>query len=119
MDFHNLYDNIPTQLPEELFTDILKHKRFGWNASYPKAMLRPEGFWYDQDQNEWVMVLELLRWNEVFADLIDYLKSREWKQAVSDIAGESEGGDERRQRLLDLRLAVVVYPAVRKANKTK
>lgn len=79
----------------------------------------PEGFWYDQDQNEWVMVLELLRWNEVFADLIDYLKSREWKQAVSDIAGESEGGDERRQRLLDLRLAVVVYPAVRKANKTK
>ena len=62
---------------------------------------------------------ELLRWNEVLSDLIDYLKSREWTQPVSDIAGESEGGDERRQRLLELRLAVIVYPAVRKANKTK
>ncbi len=56
---------------------------------------------------------------EVFADLIDYLKSGEWKQPVIDIAGDVEGGDERQDRLLGLRLAVILYPAVRKANKTK
>ncbi len=62
---------------------------------------------------------KLLKWEEVFADLIDYLKSGEWKQPVIDIAGDVEGGDERQDRLLGLRLAVILYPAVRKANKTK
>jgi hypothetical protein len=68
---------------------------------------------------EVVVTEELLKWEEVFADLIDYLKSGEWKQPVIDIAGDIEGGDERQDRLLGLRLAVTLYPAVRKANKTK
>ena len=68
---------------------------------------------------EAIVTEELPRWDEVFADLIGYLKSGEWKQPVLDIAGELEGGDECRDRLLGLRLAVILYPAVRKANKTK
>jgi len=68
---------------------------------------------------EVVVTAKLLKWEEVFADLIDYLKSEEWKQPVIDIAGDVEGGDERQDRLLGLRLAVILYPAVRKANKTK
>jgi hypothetical protein len=68
---------------------------------------------------EVVVTEELLKWEEVFADLIDYLKGGEWKQPVIDIAGDVEGGDERQDRLLGLRLAVILYPAVRKANKTK
>ena len=47
------------------------------------------------------------------------VKSGEWKQPVLDIAGDVEGGDERQDRLLGLRLAVMLYPAMRKANKTK
>jgi len=66
-----------------------------------------------------VVTAKLLKWEEVFADLIDYLKSGEWKQPVIDIAGDVEGGDERQDRLLGLRLAVILYPAIRKANKTK
>ena len=66
-----------------------------------------------------VVTEELPNWDEVFADLIDHLKSGEWKQPVMDIAGDFEGGDERRDRLLGLRLAVTLYPAMRKANKTK
>ncbi|MFV1968525.1 MAG: cupin domain-containing protein [Pirellulaceae bacterium] len=58
MDFHNLYDNIPSQLPEELFTDILKTQTFRMERIVSQGHASPEGFWYDQDQNEWVMVLE-------------------------------------------------------------
>ena len=68
---------------------------------------------------EVVVTEKLLKWEEVFADLIDYLQSGEWKQPVIDIAGDVEGGDERQDRLLGLRLAVILYPAMRKANKTK
>ena len=58
MDLHNLYDNIPAQLPEELFTDILKTDDFRVERIVSQGHASPEGFWYDQDQNEWVMVLE-------------------------------------------------------------
>ena len=68
---------------------------------------------------EVVVTEKLLKWEEVFADLIDYLQSGEWKQPVIDIAGDVEGGDERQDRLLGLRLAVILYPAMRKANKMK
>ena len=93
---------------------------------------RPKTF-YLRDNPEWdelrphlaqlrievVVTEKLLKWEEVFADLIDYLQSGEWKQPVIDIAGDVEGGDERQDRLLGLRLAVILYPAMRKANKTK
>ena len=58
MDLHNLYDNIPAQLPEELFTDILKTDHFRVERIVSQGHASPEGFWYDQDQKEWVMVLE-------------------------------------------------------------
>jgi hypothetical protein len=67
---------------------------------------------------EVVVTEKLLKWEDVFADLIDSLQSGEWKQLVIDIAGAVEGGDERQDRLLGLRLAVMLYPAMRKANKT-
>src|SRR5262249_14308948 len=66
-----------------------------------------------------VVTAQLRKWEEVFVDLIDYLKSGEWKQPVIDIAGDVDDGDERQDRLLGLRLAVLLYPAVRKVNKTK
>ena len=58
MDLHNLYDNIPAQLPEELVTDILKTDHFRVERIVSQGHASPEGFWYDQDQKEWVMVLE-------------------------------------------------------------
>ena len=58
MDLHNLYDDIPAHLPEELFTDILKMEGFRVERIVSHGHTSPDGFWYDQDQNEWVMVLE-------------------------------------------------------------
>jgi len=68
---------------------------------------------------EAVVTAKLRKWEEVVADLIDYLQSGEWKQPIIDIAGDVEGGDERQDRLVGLRLAVILYPAMRKANKMK
>ena len=58
MDLHNLYDDIPAQLPEELFTEILKTDDFRIERIVSQGHASPEGFWYDQGQKEWVMVLE-------------------------------------------------------------
>lgn len=58
MDLHNLYDNIPAKLPEESFTDILKTETFRLERIVSQGHASAEGFWYDQDQNEWVTVLE-------------------------------------------------------------
>ena len=81
-----------------------------WDALRPHlAQLRIEA----------VVTAQLRKWEEVVADLIDYLQSGEWKHPVIDLAGEVEGGDERQDRLLGLRLAVMLYPAMRKANKTQ
>jgi hypothetical protein len=68
---------------------------------------------------ELVVTEELLKWDKVFADLIDYLKNKEWTQPVLDIAGDLESGDKCRDRLLGLRLAATLYPAVRTASRTK
>ena len=58
MESHNVYDDIPTNLPEEVFTDILKTDDFRVERIVSQGHASPDGFWYDQDQNEWVMALE-------------------------------------------------------------
>ena len=44
MDLHNLYDNIPSQLPEELFTDLLKTDDFRVERIVSQGHASPEGF---------------------------------------------------------------------------
>ena len=51
----NLFTDLPSNLPDELFTTLLEanHLRI---VSHGHAS--PKGFWYDQDQHEWVLVLQ-------------------------------------------------------------
>ena len=53
----NLFADIPTQSADEQFTTLLQssHVRIERIVSHGHAS--PLGFWYDQDQPEWVMVL--------------------------------------------------------------
>ncbi len=53
----NIYSSIPTDIPEELFQDVLKTDSVRIERIVSKGHSSPEGFWYDQDQNEWVMLL--------------------------------------------------------------
>jgi cupin 2 domain-containing protein len=54
----NLFTDIPSVLPQELVTTLLsaKHVRIERIVS-PPGHSSPPGFWYDQDQPEWVVVL--------------------------------------------------------------
>ena len=58
MNIHNLYDGIPNELPEELFTEILKTETFRVERIVSQGHTSSEDFWYDQELNEWVTVLE-------------------------------------------------------------
>jgi cupin 2 domain-containing protein len=53
----NLFADLPARLPDELVTTLLEAAdvRIERIASHGHAS--PDGFWYDQDQCEWVLVL--------------------------------------------------------------
>ena len=54
----NLFADIPSPLPEEIVQTLLTAAdvRIERIASHGHAS--PPGFWYDQDENEWVIVLK-------------------------------------------------------------
>jgi cupin 2 domain-containing protein len=54
----NLFTDIPTSLPEELFNTLAEsdHVRIERIVSYGHAS--PEGFWFDQGQSEFVILLQ-------------------------------------------------------------
>jgi cupin 2 domain-containing protein len=54
----NIFDNIPDHLPEELFTCLHKHDKVHIERIVSKGHSTPAGQWYDQEQDEWVLVLE-------------------------------------------------------------
>jgi cupin 2 domain-containing protein len=54
----NLFENIPTQLKEELFEEILSSKNMRIERIVSKGHSSPKSGWYDQENNEWVMVLQ-------------------------------------------------------------
>ena len=57
MDTGNLLGQIPTQLPEELFHILAAGKGMRIERIVSKGHASPPGYWYDQPENEWVMVV--------------------------------------------------------------
>jgi cupin 2 domain-containing protein len=54
----NLFSNLPPKLPTELFTALLEASDVRTERIVSHGHASPEGFWYDQKQNEWVVVLK-------------------------------------------------------------
>jgi cupin 2 domain-containing protein len=54
----SLFANLPQRLPEEMFTILLAAADMRIERIVSHGHASPEGFWYDQGQNEWVMVLK-------------------------------------------------------------
>jgi cupin 2 domain-containing protein len=54
----NLFADLPEHFPEELFTTLLQAPRIRIERIVSHGNCSPEGFWYDQDQAEWVLVLQ-------------------------------------------------------------
>ena len=54
----NLFTNIPTDLPEELVDVLAENKHVRIERIVSTGQASPEGFWYDQEEHEWVVVLK-------------------------------------------------------------
>lgn len=53
----NLLTGIPVNLPEECIEEILTQGNVRIERILSRGHRSPEGFWYDQDWDEWVLVM--------------------------------------------------------------
>ena len=54
----NLFDYLPEQLDEEVFTEILDHRHTRIERIVSRGHSSPQQGWYEQYENEWVLLLE-------------------------------------------------------------
>jgi len=54
----NLFENIPDNLPVEHCTDLIKGGNIRIERIVSLGHTSPEFGWYDQDENEWVIIIE-------------------------------------------------------------
>jgi cupin 2 domain-containing protein len=54
----HLFADLPPNLPHEFFTTLLDTSRIRIERIVSFGHASPAGFWYDQAQHEWVMVLK-------------------------------------------------------------
>ena len=54
----NIFANLPTNLPDELTTVLQEGNGVRIERIVSTGHRSPDGFWYDQPENEWVLVLQ-------------------------------------------------------------
>jgi cupin 2 domain-containing protein len=54
----NFFANLPNDLPEELVNVIIKSDQVRVERIVSQGQSSPKDFWYDQNQNEWVILLK-------------------------------------------------------------
>ncbi len=54
---NNLFNDIPDELTEELFTELATGGKVRVERIVSDGHVSPEGYWYDQEQNEWVLLI--------------------------------------------------------------
>ncbi len=58
MSEQNLFENLPETLPKEVFTDLLSGEHIRIERILSQGHCSPENDWYDQDENEWVLLVQ-------------------------------------------------------------
>lgn len=54
----NIFADMPDVVPEEIFETIISTKMFRLERIISDGHFTPEDKWYDQDENEWVILLK-------------------------------------------------------------
>lgn len=54
----NIFENLPSDLYSEKFVDLVKSKNVRIERIISFGQTSPESGWYDQNESEWVIVLE-------------------------------------------------------------
>ena len=58
MNTQNIFAKIPAGSTGEAFEEIIRGKSFTLERIISKGHATPEGEWYDQDKNEWILLLK-------------------------------------------------------------
>ncbi|MDQ5986084.1 MAG: hypothetical protein CSYNP_01802 [Syntrophus sp. SKADARSKE-3] len=58
MEIINLFERIPEPLPDEHVEELLKTMGFRLERIVSRGHSSPEDFWYDQECQEWVLLLK-------------------------------------------------------------
>jgi cupin 2 domain-containing protein len=58
MDIRNIYSDIQKHAPDEILENIIQTDQFKIERIISRGHATAEGEWYDQDKNEWVLVLK-------------------------------------------------------------
>lgn len=53
----NLFDDIPVDLSDELFSVLAENENAKIERIVSDGHASPEGFWHDQERNEWVLLV--------------------------------------------------------------
>lgn len=54
----NIFSNIPCELKQEIFESIIKNQAVMIERIISKGQTSPESSWFDQEKNEWVILLK-------------------------------------------------------------
>ena len=54
----NIFSSLPNKLEHESLEELLRHKNIKIERIVSQGHISPEDGWYDQKENEWVIVLE-------------------------------------------------------------
>ncbi len=54
----NIFEALPAAIENEIFEDLLKNDSIRIERILSKGQRSPESGWYDQEENEWVLVLQ-------------------------------------------------------------
>lgn len=57
MKKNNFYENINLELPEEIIESIHTGNNIRIERIISKGNISPEGFWYEQEENEWIILI--------------------------------------------------------------
>ena len=54
----NIFTNIPADIPEEIFETIIESDSIKVEKIISRGQKSPGNFWYDQDKNEWLIIIK-------------------------------------------------------------
>lgn len=54
----NFFENIPNEFPEEIIEEILNTDNIRIERIISDGQTSPDEFWYEQKENEWLIILE-------------------------------------------------------------
>ena len=58
MEKKNIFENIPSSIPEEIIETLVDSDGIKVERIISKGHVSPKDFWYDQDKNEFVILLK-------------------------------------------------------------